>query len=110
MSGENAPGHGLLRVALTYRGDVAWLTLAGELDIAGVPRFEALVASAFVMADRCVVDLAEVTFVDSTGIRALLRAHRRAIESGATLELANSSAAVGRVLSDAGLENVLGDA
>ncbi len=110
MSGGNAPGDGGFGVALTYRGDVAWLTLAGELDIAGVAHFEALVASAFVMADRCVIDLAELSFVDSTGIRALLRARRRASESGATLEVANANAAVGRVLTDAGLEHVLGDA
>lgn len=110
MSGGIAPDGGRLGVALTYREDVAWLTLAGELDIVGVPRFDALVASAFVMADRLVVDLAELSFVDSTGIRALLRARRRAIESGATLEVANASPVVGRVLSDAGLEHVLGDA
>jgi anti-sigma B factor antagonist len=110
MSGGNAPCDGRLGVALTYRGEVAWLTLAGELDLACVPRFEALVASAFVMADRCIVDLAELSFVDSSGIRALLRARRRAVESGATLEFANASEAVARVLTDAGVEHVLGDA
>jgi anti-sigma B factor antagonist len=104
MSGDNAPCDGRLGVALTFRGGVARLALAGELDLACVPRFEALAASAFVMADRCLIDLAELEFVDSSGIRALLRARRRALESGATLELANATPAIARVLAEAGVE------
>ena len=110
MSGGNEPCDGRLAVVLSYRGDVARVALAGELDLACVPRFDALVASAFVMADRCLIDLSEVEFVDSSGIRALLRARRRALESGATLDLANATPAVARVLADAGVELALNDA
>jgi anti-anti-sigma factor len=105
MSRGDGPCDGRLAVALTYRGDVARLALAGELDLACVPRFEALVASAFVMADRCLIDLGELEFVDSSGIRALMRARRRASETGATLELANASPAIARVLTQAGVEH-----
>jgi anti-anti-sigma factor len=105
MSGDNAPCDGRLGVALTFRGGVARLALAGELDLACVPRFEALVASAFVMADRCLIDLGELEFVDSSGIRALIRARRRAAESGAMLELANATPAIARVLTQAGVEH-----
>jgi anti-anti-sigma factor len=105
MRGGDGPCDGRLAVALKYRGGVARLALAGELDLACVPRFEALVASAFVMADRCLIDLGELEFVDSSGIRALIRARRRAAESGAMLELANATPAIARVLTQAGVEH-----
>lgn len=71
----------------------------------GNARFDALVAAAFVRADRCRVDLREVWFIDSSGIRALLRARRRASESGVALELANAGPVVGGLLATAGLEH-----
>jgi anti-sigma B factor antagonist len=109
MGRDDGPCGDRLAVALTYEGDAAQLALEGELDLACVPRFEALLGSAFVMADHCVIELSRLTFVDSSGIRALLRARRRAGESGATLEIANPGPAVARVLTEAGVEHVLGD-
>jgi anti-sigma B factor antagonist len=110
MDSDDGPCGDRLAVALTYEGDGAHLALTGELDLACVPRFEALLGSAFVMADHCLIDLARLTFVDSSGIRALLRARRRAAESGATLEIVGATATVARVLTNAGVEHVLGDA
>jgi anti-sigma B factor antagonist len=108
MRGGEDPCDGRLGVALTYRGDIACLALTGELDLACVPRFEALVASAFVMADRCRLDLRELAFVDSIGVRALLRARRRAQATGASLEIVNATPVLGRVLAEAGVEQALG--
>jgi anti-sigma B factor antagonist len=107
MSGRIEPCDGRLGLTLSYHGDVAVLALVGELDLACVPRFEALVASAYVMTDFCRVDLRALAFVDSSGIRALLRARRRAVESGAWLEIANATPAVSRVLAEAGVEQAL---
>jgi anti-sigma B factor antagonist len=103
MSGGSGRRNGSLGVALTYEGEVACLTLAGELDLAHVRRFDAIVGAAFVRADHCRVDLSQVRFLDSTGVRALLRARRRASESGAVLEFVNPSPAVARLLAAAGL-------
>jgi anti-sigma B factor antagonist len=110
MSGGNARPHGGFEFTLTYDGGVACVTLAGELDLAHVRRFDALVAAAFVRADHCRVDLRELRFIDSSGVRALLRARRRASESGVVLELANAGPAVARLLASAGLEHVLSGA
>jgi anti-sigma B factor antagonist len=109
MGRDDGPCGDRLAVALTYEGDAAHLALAGELDLACVPRFEALLGSASVMADHCVIDLAQLAFIDSSGIRALLRARRRAGESGATLEIVNASPAVASVLAGAGVEHVVDD-
>jgi anti-sigma B factor antagonist len=104
MSGGIARRDGGLELALTYDGNVACVTLAGELDLAQVRRFDALVAAAFVRADHCRLDLRGLRFIDSSGVRALLRARRRASESGVVLELANAAPGVGRLLATAGLD------
>jgi anti-sigma B factor antagonist len=109
MGGGAGPRDDRLGVALEHRGDTARVVLAGELDLASVPRFESLLAAAFEIADHCVIDLRELAFVDSSGLRALLRARRRASESGATLEIVHPTPTVARVLADAGVEHVLGD-
>lgn len=110
MGREDGPGDDRFGVALTYLEGVAHVALVGELDLASVPRFEAVVAAAFVRADRCVIDFGALEFVDSSGIRALLRARRRAAESGGTIEFAHATPAVTRVLADAGVEHVLDSA
>lgn len=94
-------------MALTFQGELACLRLSGALDLAAVPRFEGTIASAFVLADRCRIDLADLRFIDSSGVRALLRARRRATESGATLEIVNACPAVSRVLAEAGVTRAL---
>ena len=56
-------------------GGAPCLALAGELDIADVPRLEqALDAAVADSAGAFLVDLTELDFLDSSGIRLLLRA------------------------------------
>jgi anti-sigma B factor antagonist len=110
MSGSSGRRDGRLLLALAYDADVASVTLAGELDLAHVRRFDAVVAAAFMRADRCRIDLAGVRFIDSSGIRALLRARRRASEGGVALELANARPTVSLLLATAGLEHLLSGA
>src|SRR3954463_3571955 len=66
---------GRLRTALDERGEV--LHVSGELDVATVPQFDAAVQLLLAAhRDRLVVRMADVTFIDSSGLGALLRAHR----------------------------------
>jgi anti-sigma B factor antagonist len=50
-----------------------------------------------------VVDLAAVTFLDSTGIGVLVRARNRAVTSGAALTVVNFHRPVRRVFDDTGV-------
>ena len=50
------------------------MRLSGELDLVSAPEFEAAVAGAAEQPVR--VDLSELAFMDSTGLRALLSAAR----------------------------------
>lgn len=68
------------------------LTPVGELDIASVPRLEEAVTDALSAGTRhLVLDLAELSFVDSSGLRAFLVFHDRARSEQWTLTLARPS-------------------
>jgi anti-anti-sigma factor len=68
------------------------LTPVGELDIASVPRLEQAVADALGRgARRLVLDLSELSFVDSSGLRAFLVLKERADAEAWGLTLARPS-------------------
>jgi len=50
------------------------IELAGELDMATAPHLEAVLDRMFVVPDEIVVDVERLTFIDSSGLRLLLRA------------------------------------
>jgi anti-anti-sigma factor len=55
-----------------------------------------------------VLDLAEVTFIDSTGLSALMDAHFESRRDGWEFSVRSASAAVRRVVELAGMHEVLG--
>src|SRR4051812_19694995 len=64
-------------------GKVVTLVLAGEFDLAGIQRFEGALAAAEAAAPEViVVDLTALEFMDSSGLRALVMADRRANKAG----------------------------
>ncbi len=63
----------------------AVLTASGELDVATAPELKAELASVLAQGARAVVDLREVSFLDSRGIGALVGATRAAREQGGEL-------------------------
>jgi anti-sigma B factor antagonist len=58
-------------------------------------------------SDVVVVDFSDVTFCDSSGIRALLNARRRQHEAGGSLRVASAGHAVRRVFEIARVDDVL---
>jgi anti-sigma B factor antagonist len=69
--------------------DVAVVSASGELDYASSPRFrECLLGHSNTPGRHLVVDLSEVTFIDSTAIGVLIAAVTRLQESGASLAVA----------------------
>ena len=84
--------------------------LDGELDIASAPRFGQLLAELELERDRwptVVLDLRHLSFIDSSGIRALLTANRR-IGQGGRLVVRNLSRPVRRTLAAVGVDYILG--
>jgi anti-sigma B factor antagonist len=68
-----------LEISPTSTADATVLVLSGELDIASAPGLERVLDEfGASIPRRLVIDLTDVTFMDSTGLRALLLARQRA--------------------------------
>ena len=94
----------VLSVRETSEGGVHRLTPVGELDLATAPLLESAF-DAVVRDDDAgmiVVDLTEVTFMDSTGIHLLLRMRGACVDVD-RLRVVNGSPAVERILDLTGL-------
>ena len=98
----------LLSVAVDDRGTTRTISPTGEIDIGSAilvagPLDEGL-ADGF---ETVVVDLGRTTFIDSTGIRVLLHATRRAGERQTRLVVLPGPADVQRVFELCGLADVI---
>jgi anti-anti-sigma factor len=89
-----------LRVDARSEQDRVVLALAGELDLASSPVFErALEDPAIAAAPLVVLDLDDLKFVDSTGLRIILLAHEGARSRGQEFAITPGSPQVQRLLS-----------
>ena len=77
---------------------VILLVLAGEIDLATSGQFRAVVDEAIAEGVSLVADVEEVTFMDSTMLRELLRAHRDLGGAGRRFILAAPQPPVRRLL------------
>ena len=91
----------------TLDGSVV-VSLHGELDMATAPALDQALASAFDGGGSSVIiDLASLTFMDSTGIAVLLSAGRRAKEAGQTLVVRSPRRPVLKAFRLTGVDQIL---
>jgi anti-anti-sigma factor len=89
-------------IAISQHDRVCIVRMSGELDLASSDRLAALLAE---LSDATVVvDLADLTFIDSSGIAALVAAKDRLESAGRELVLTRPQPNVDRVLEMTGLE------
>lgn len=81
------------------------LALRGEIDAHTAPSVAAAIESSSL--DDVVIDMADVEFVDSSGLRVLIEAHQAAEARGGSVTLANPSGAVVRLLQISGVDEYL---
>ena len=83
-----APPRPFLTISAEHRRDAYVIGLEGELDRSGCADLEfALSAAERTRASRIVLDLGGLTYIDSSGLEALLEARRRSAKNGNRLEL-----------------------
>ena len=83
------------------------VSLSGEVDIYTAPQFkECMLELIDTGVERLVVDLSDVTFIDSTALGVLIGGVRRVHTAGGAMALVVTSRAVERVLSITGLDRV----
>lgn len=88
-------------------GDTAFLTPFGELDVATTPHLSDELAAVRGSCTSMVIDLGELAFIDSTGLRALLVEHRLAEAGGRQLVFRAGAPGIQRVFALTGLDEVL---
>ena len=76
-----SPTAPLLAIEAESQPDAYVIRITGELDLAGCPGLEsALQEAERAHADRIIVDLEALTFIDSVGLATILKASRRSAE------------------------------
>jgi anti-sigma B factor antagonist len=84
------------------------LVVEGELDLAGAPKVEEWAGRVLdAGAKHLVLDLSQTTFIDSTAVRAMLRAHDLAHEAGGSFVVVAENRSVLRVFEIAGIDKKL---
>ena len=89
-------------------GDVRKVTLNGRLDTAGVDMIETRFGAVIVPAAKnTVVDISEVSFLASMGIRMLIATTRSLSRKGGKLALYNATPAVREVIETTALTDII---
>jgi anti-anti-sigma factor len=87
------------RIEASRQGEARVLRLVGELDLSGVDLFERTLEGELDGEDGIVaLDLRDLTFMDSSGLRALVMADRRVKNVGRSLVVVRPSGSVERVM------------
>lgn len=86
-------------------GDATWIRPIGELDLDSAPQLESeLTAVRAGGADRIVLDLRELGFMDSTGLRLVIRWDTAAREDGFAFAIVPGPEVVQRVFRLTGMD------
>jgi anti-anti-sigma factor len=105
---SHPPMPGGLTISSVLDNGTVNISLAGELDLASARQMEEQLASAEREdPSRVVIDLGQLAFIDSTGLRLLLQADARARERGCELVLRPGDTSVQRVFEMTGALDVL---
>ena len=87
--------------------DTAWVRVVGVLDVATAPELEEALRRAELLARRIVLDLRELTFMDSSGVHLILSVRTRVRDVGGRLVLVRGPSHVDQVLTLTGASQVL---
>src|SRR6478736_7155892 len=96
-------------ISISDRDGRAVVVIRGELDLATAPDLEAALQERLDAGQDVVVDLRELDFMDSTGLRVLVAAHARARTDGTRFAITRpkEGGAVARILTIAGIDTEL---
>jgi len=98
-----------LRIELDLRGDQAIVNMVGELDMATAPLLRETVMKLLqpsLGVGVVILDLSELTFVDSTGLGVLAASRQRVEREGGALVLRGPRPNTVKVLAVTGLDRV----
>jgi anti-anti-sigma factor len=97
----------VFRVRTRPENGVMTVALSGELDLAGVEKLQESIDHARALGDRLVVDLRELEFIDSSGLRVLVGLHNAAETHGFEYSILPGPPVVQRAFALCGLDRTL---
>lgn len=97
----------LFEVKTSAEDGRAVVTLAGECDLTVRDALTTALLAAVDSAPVIVVDLAELRFIDSSGVHSLITGHHAAQRQGRRLQVVNARGTVARVLEMTGVSELL---
>jgi anti-sigma B factor antagonist len=78
----------------------------GEADLEAMPKFSEVVDQALAVSSNVVFDMADVTFLDSSGLRVIVSAVLRVGEGG-SVSITNATPRVAEIIELSGLDTVV---
>jgi anti-anti-sigma factor len=104
---DDQPGRDLLKIDVEHAGnEVSIVALAGELDLATIPKLEERLREELRAHGGIVLDLTRLSFIDSSGIGLLIKTHRAA-EGGRLQTIVSPGSQVERIFNLAGIDRAL---
>jgi stage II sporulation protein AA (anti-sigma F factor antagonist) len=96
-------------VGLSYRGSCLVAALSGDLDVATVPKVRRHLEAALARPGtaKVVLDLAAVSFMDSSGLGLILGRYRELSERGGSMAISGAKSQVQRVLQLSGIGKIM---
>jgi anti-sigma B factor antagonist len=86
---------------------VVVVALGGEIDVVAVDELRQAVRKAASRSRRLVIDMTEMTFIDSSGLGVIARAHREFGQLREAIVLRSPNAAARRVLAISGIDRLV---
>jgi anti-sigma B factor antagonist len=103
---RSAPGR--LEITVSAHGTTTTIALAGEWDLAELQATRQAIRDALRRSPECLVlDLSQLTFIDSSGIHVVHELHKRSTHQDAHLVIVPGSGAVQRTFEVLGLVDAL---
>jgi anti-sigma B factor antagonist len=100
----------LFGVRVVHHNSHTVVRVQGELDLAVAPQLRSRLGNLIADADGAILlDLADVTFIDSTGLCAILTANRELDERHRELRVVKASVQVRRFFELCGITDLIGD-
>ena len=94
----------VLTIEVRHEQDYAIVTVVGEIDISTVTRLRDRLFEMAASGAPLVVDLGQVSFIDSVGLATLVGAAKRAAEHGGSLQIACARPKIRELLRLTGLD------
>ncbi|MFF1724334.1 STAS domain-containing protein [Streptomyces sviceus] len=104
---EQAPQPGHLSIVETSSEGIRILTLAGEIDNDTCETLRQALDIPTAPPPHLVIDMRQVTFMDSTGINLLITAHQSATDAGGWIRLATPTSPVMRIIQIVGIDTLI---